>query len=589
MKNNKLNIDNNTNTSKQKNYISSFDGLRAIAVIFVILYHIAPHIFSGGYLGVVIFLVMSGYLVTDNFLTEIDNTRYLDILKFWKKRILKLYIPLIPMLIITSFAILISNQMLTNYIGNFFSSLLGLNNIYQIVNGLSYFEAYGNINPFTHLWSLGLELQFYLIWPIFISLAYNTFRVKRKNLALIVFILSLCSGGLMFYMYSPETDVSRLYYGVDTRAFSFLIGSMFGILFPRKKMMKFNPNSNQKLLINISTFILFSISIYSLVILDSKLGFVFKYGMYIFSMIIGIFMVLLLIDGNIISKLLSTSIFGDISKRSYSLYLWQYPIIVFINLIFTWSKIPQTIIFIIQIILIIIVSEFSYKTFEKRTIDIKNFNLDRNLKVSVALLSVFIVLTTSVTSLTKNSSDTEILKNKIAEIENRAKENEDNQNNNIDENNANKKITFIGDSVMLSAKEHLEKEFENSLVDAKVSRQHWHLEEILKELKEKNQIYDTVVIHLGTNYKINKSKYMEILKTLSDKQIYLINCVVPQPWESQVNTTIEEISNEMSNVKVIDWYSTAKEKQEWFYKDGTHPNNLGSEEYTKLIKKETSN
>lgn len=585
MINNKLNINNSLNL-KQNNYISSFDGLRTIAVIFVTLYHLTPHIFSGGYLGVVIFLVMSGYLVTDNFLTEIDNTRYLDILKFWKKRLLKLYIPLIPMLIITSLVILISNDMLTNYIGNFFSSLLGFNNIYQIINGLSYFEAYGNINPFTHLWSLGLEIQFYLIWPIFITLAYNTLRIKRKNLAIIVFILSIFSASLMFYLYSPETDVSRLYYGVDTRAFSFLIGAMFGILFPRKKVLQFNPNNIQKFFINLSTIILTTLSIYLLITLDAKLDIVFKYGMYLFSIIIAILMILLLIKENFIAKILSANIFEKIGKRSYSLYLWQYPIIVFINSIFTWTKIPQIIIFLIQITIIILVSELSFKLLEKGQLHIDNNSFDKSLKISISLLSIFIILTTSVTSLTKNNSDTEILKNKIAEIENKTKENEKEKESIVNNNSETQKITFIGDSVMLSAKEEIEKEFENSIVDAKISRQHWHLEEILKELKSKDQIYDIVVIHLGTNYKINKTKYMEVLKTLENKKIYLINCVVPQPWESQVNSTILEISNEMENVKVIDWYSEAKEKQEWFYKDGTHPNNLGAQEYSKLIKKE---
>lgn len=117
--------------------------------------------------------------------------------------------------------------MLNGYVGNLLSSLFGTNNIYQILNGLSYFESHGNLNPFTHLWSLGLEMQFYFIWPVILSLLYRTFKIKGKKLALTVLSFSLLSAYLMYILYNPNIDVSRIYYGTDTRAFSFLIGVFF--------------------------------------------------------------------------------------------------------------------------------------------------------------------------------------------------------------------------------------------------------------------------------------------------------------------------------------------------------------------------
>ena len=158
--------------------------------------------------------------------------------------------------------------------------------------------------------------------------------------------------------------------------------------------------------------------------------------------------------------------------------------------------------------------------------------------------------------------------------------------NNIDLSTT--EITFIGDSIMLSASDVIKSEFKNAIVDAKVSRQAWDLPKVLDHLKETNNIKDIVVIHLGSNYKINKEKFKADLESLGNRKIFLINCVVPDPWEEQVNTTLKELSDEMENVEVIDWYSFAKDKKELFYKDATHPNGQGSKEYTNLLKTELS-
>lgn len=584
-------MEDNNNNNNIKNHILSFHGLRAIAVIFVTLYHLVPHIFAGGYLGVVIFLVMSGYLVTDNLLEEIDRSRYLEITKFWKRRIKKLYTPLIPMLIVTSFVLLVSNKMLDNYIWNLTSSLLGFNNIYQILQGLSYFDTYLNVNPFTHLWSLGLEIQFYLIWPIFISLAYNTFRIRRKKLAILTFVLAFISAFLMFRLYIPETDVSRVYYGLDTRAFSFLIGSAFGIILPRNSVIKIEVEGFKKYLINILSLIVISIIIYCLVMIDAKLNIVYNFGMFFFSILVGVFLVLILFNNNYISKILSRKEVTDIGKRSYSLYLWQYPVIVFINAIFKWTKLQQIYIVFIEFFIIIIISEISFRLFEEK-LYFKYKEIYR-LNFYVILLSSFIIFSTSISSISKDRSENSILKERISEIEKKSKEAEEKKKEVAEEKDTKNKIdiktsnfTFIGDSVMLSAKDNLEKQFESSVIDAKISRQYWHLKDILTNLNNDKKIRDNVVIHLGTNSNINKSEYIKVLGTLKDKKIFLINCVVPRPWENQVNNTILEISKEMKNVKIIDWYSFSKDKKELFYDDGTHPNLKGSEEYAKFIKNE---
>lgn len=603
--------------NKEKFHIKSFDGLRAIAVILVMLYHIIPHIVPGGYLGVVIFLVLSGYLVTDNFLREMDKHMYLDIIKFWKKRVVKLYTPLLPMLSIVSlFVLLFFNDMLNDYVGNLFSSIFGINNIYQILHGLSYFDAHGNPNPFTHLWSLGLEVQFYLIWPILISLLYRTFKLRRKSLAVITLILSLASATTMFMLFSQNTDVSRIYYGIDTRAFSFLIGCFFAFLFPRNKVQEIQLSKTKSICVSIISIILFLGILYLSVTMDAKMDIVYKFGMYLYSILIGILLILLLLKDNIINKFFCFTPFIEIGKRSYSLYLWQYPITIFIGDYLKWSKISIIYLVLLELLFSIIFAEISYRLFEgkenyltyinkKCSEDIKN----RNLFSAIGILAIFIIFATSILSISQKTDDIEELKTKLEniqknnaqnivnnnqEIPNKEELNKKNSNNeptkkpenNIDLSTT--EITFIGDSIMLSASDVIKSEFKNAIVDAKVSRQAWDLPKVLDHLKETNNIKDIVVIHLGSNYKINKEKFKANLESLGNRKIFLINCVVPDPWEEQVNTTLKELSDEMENVEVIDWYSFAKDKKELFYKDATHPNGQGSKEYTNLLKTELS-
>lgn len=591
------------------NHIKSFDGLRAIAVILVMLYHTIPHIVSGGYLGVVIFLVLSGYLVTDNFLREMDEHKYLDIIKFWKKRFIKLYTPLLPMLSIVSlFVLLFFNGMLRGYVGNLFSSLFGINNIYQIIHGLSYFDSHGNPNPFTHLWSLGLEVQFYLIWPILISLLYRTFRLKRKSIAVVIIILSLFSATTMYILYNPNTDVSRIYYGIDTRAFSFLIGAFFACIYPRNKVQEVNFSKSENICIDILSILLFALIIYTSVILDSKMEIVYKFGMYFYSFLIGLLIITILLKDNIVNKFLCFAPFTEIGKRSYSLYLWQYPITIFIGDYLKWSKISIAYLILIKLLFSIIFAEISYRIFERKinylgyinekcNEDIKN----RNLFSAIGILAIFIIFSTSILSITQKSDDIEELKNRLENIQKENKENSQLNNFEISKETFDIKkskehienidfstidITFIGDSIMLSASDKMKDEFKNAIIDAKVSRQAWDLPKVLENLKEKNNIKDIVIIHLGSNYKINKQKFKANLLSLESKKIFLINCVIPDPWEEQVNTTIKEIAEEMENVEMIDWYAVAKNKKDLFYKDATHPNEEGVKEYINLLKTE---
>ncbi len=576
---------------EKKREIKSYYGLRALAVIFVSMYHITPHIFLGGYLGVVIFLVMSGYLVTDGFFNILDKNKRINILFFWKKRLNRLYGPLIPMLAFTSMVVFaLYREAFYDFSGSLLSSLFGINNIYQIIKGFSYFDSREAIRPLTHIWSLGLEIQFYLIWPIIIVYLTKVLRLKKKTISRIILLISLISATLMAILYEPNTDVTRIYYGIDTRAFSFVIGSYFATVLPRKKLEKIKIKDSKKAIIStISSFMILT-TIYLMYNTSSYSTIVYRYGMFIFSVLVALIMILLLINENITSKILSNHIFVSIGKRSYSIYLYQYMVMVIIGSFFVWSKTPRIIVYLIEITTTLVLAEISYRLFEK-----KDSIINRNLvlKHYFYLATIIILITTSIMSLYYFKPPVSEVKNRIEELETNVKElgqindkilKEEKRPSVKNSNNINKMYTFIGDSVMLCAKEDINKYFNKPIIDAKVSRQYWDLDKVITTLKRKNEIHDDVIIHLGNNCVIDKKSYKNVLKKLKDKNIYLINCVIPNSWEKNVNKIISEISNEMKNVQLIDWYSHSKGKKDWFYKDATHPNLIGAKKYAELIK-----
>ena len=204
------------------------DIIKAISLISVIIYHLYEY--KGTYIGVVLFFVISGYLITE-VLYERDDSYF----KFIKRRYTKIFPPLIAVLTLSCLAFYYFYGFINiKLIFNSLSILFGLSNIYQIYSGMSYFERSGDLFPLLHTWSLSIEIQFYVIFPFLIYL-FKKMKLNIKFIVAIIIILSLISGSIMIYKEYMNYDISAIYYGTDTRIFSILIGSAFYFIFKDKK------------------------------------------------------------------------------------------------------------------------------------------------------------------------------------------------------------------------------------------------------------------------------------------------------------------------------------------------------------------
>ena len=582
------------------------DIIKAISLISVIIYHLYEY--KGTYIGVVLFFVISGYLITE-VLYERDDSYF----KFIKRRYTKIFPPLIAVLTLSCLAFYYFYGFINlKLIFNSLSSLFGLSNIYQIYSGMSYFERSGDLFPLLHTWSLSIEIQFYVIFPFLIYL-FKKMKLNVKFIAAIIIILSLISGSIMIYKEYMNYDISAIYYGTDTRIFSILIGSAFYFLFKNKKLNPKRANILSYVFLGIIVVITLSVD-YS-----SKSNY---YGfLYLISILGGFITVTSLKTGFLDFKSPIAKPLSKFGEHSYVYYLWQYPIMIYSLEYFKWSDIDYNYTVILQIIILIILSEISYKfLIESRQ---GSIILRRIFLVIYVAILVFLPISTESNSEevqnraneidnnlgTNNFNNTahdntkkeykidnidyiaEKLLKEIAlfkeqqdkKIEKKVDETVEKEEDKVDNSIEAEDYTFIGDSVMKMGEPYIKEIFKDANIDAKVSRQFTDLPKVLEALKDSKKLKNIVVIHLGTNGVINKESFESSMKLLEGKTVYLMNTVVPKPWEKSVNKSLEEWSADYSNITIIDWHKYAKGEKKLFYKDATHPKPEGAKKYAEFI------
>ena len=211
-------------------YIPALDGLRTLAVVAVVLYHLNLTWAQGGLLGVTVFFVLSGYLITRLLINEVSKTGCIDLKSFWIRRIRRLFPAVVTVVVVTCALCTIFNHvMLTKMRPDILPSLLFFNNWWQIAQDVSYFNALGDPSPLTHFWSLAIEEQFYLVWPPLL-LAMVSMHMSKPNTRRVVLGLAAVSALAMVALYNPAADPSRVYYGTDTRVFSLLLGAWMAFI-----------------------------------------------------------------------------------------------------------------------------------------------------------------------------------------------------------------------------------------------------------------------------------------------------------------------------------------------------------------------
>ncbi|MDE6567129.1 MAG: acyltransferase [Lachnospiraceae bacterium] len=306
----------------QKN--KSLDVLRGIGILGIVLYHAFPTLFPGGFLGVPLFFVLSGYLMFASSDTQWKQGKF-RIRSYYKKRMTRILPSLFIMVMgVCCYLTLFYPEQLIGIRQEICSIFLGYDNWWQIGQHSSYFSSFSN-SPFTHLWFLAVEIQFYLLWPIlFLTYQKGSQIIGGKKMCFFFAILALLSAGRMFYLYIPGSDPSRVYYGTDTMAFPLLIGMFLGALRSQYESLRFSV-SRQTIY---AVFLCFLLNLCALFLLiHGQNDGLYQGGLFLISLFFAGVINLLENQEVTVTEQADTSLLYLLGQKSYQIYLWHYPVV----------------------------------------------------------------------------------------------------------------------------------------------------------------------------------------------------------------------------------------------------------------------
>lgn len=603
---------------RSKQYVTGIDGVRTLAVLGVIIYHLLPTTLPGGYLGVPLFLLISGYFVTLQLVRQMDQTGGIQLTKFYLKRLRRLYPVLIVMLTVTTaYITLFARDLLHNIKSTIATNLLWVYNWWEIGHGQSYFDRFNGESPFTHLWTLGVEAQFYFLWPLILFMLFLILR-KRSKIKWTVFILAAASAVEMALLFDPQ-NINRVYYGTDTRAFSLLLGSWLALCWPIDRLNASLTAHAARILNGVGIGALL-ITLLSFFTLPGQSSWTYRGGMFFYSLIGMILIATVVHPGSHMNRWLTNPFFTWIGQRSYGIYVYQLPVMVFYERVVEIGRHP-VINALVECLLILAISEFSYRLVEqplahyqwrylpasiRHWIDFKMHDWHQWLKVGPVVIICFIALCglmlpskpakkSAVQTRIEKSRQATAAKNKQIAKGKTAKVNVNSKSlqkkygltSNQLKAASELKVTAIGDSVMADASQDIQEIMPHAYVDAEVGRQGSATPAVIKDLKAKGQLQKNVILNLGTNGAMDSQTINDILTAIGkDHQVYWITPHVPtRDWEQTVCDQIKQAAKQNANVHVIDWNQAANGHAEWFAQDKVHMNEQGNAYFTRLIVK----
>ena len=608
---------------KKRRYITGLDGIRAIAVIMVLAYHLKLALFKSGFLGVTVFFFLSGYLITGILISEVEEEGTIDLKNFWLRRIRRLVPAVMSMAVVIIFVSAVVNRIIfTKGCKDFLASVLGFNNWWQIFNKVSYFEAAGVPSPFTHCWSLAIETQFYLIYPLILLGIYKLVKSREEGRAKrgllfvgVTLLLALISVILMIVLFDPQQDASRVYYGTDTRAFSLLFGALLAILWEYQMVPRRLSASVNMVLGSVS----FAVLLVMTIAINGSSNFWYRGGQFVGTILT--VLVIYTVSGRKtwLSRFLSNPVLKWIGDRSYSIYLWHYPIILLISkgIKASWW------ITLIEIVLSVVLAELSYRFIEtpirhgiigeylnilrsrpksrqekKRQVQVARRSLKVMagtfvLTVSLILCMIFVPKKNALDTLQKRESKAKetgkMTEEQLAKQKANGSESEDTictTDLTDDEILEGLNLLLIGDSIAVDVTDDFYEMFPNSVSDTKIGRITSLGKQVLDSyIDEKKWEGEGVIFASLSNSPINGELEAIREKIGKDMPLFLTTVRIPHDtFEEESNSKIKKFVEENDHTYLIDWYAASEGHDEYFDADDTHLLSAGAKAYAKCIK-----
>jgi peptidoglycan/LPS O-acetylase OafA/YrhL len=588
------------NAKKSKSrHIPSIDGLRAIAVAAVVLYHLGVSWIPGGFLGVDLFFVISGYVITRLILDSIERSSALDLREFYRGRARRLLPALL--LLITSSALISAiwaPEAMRRLLSDIPYVLTGTNNWRLIAEHQDYFATIGRPPLLQHTWSLAVEAQFYLIWPIVLILILQYFG--KRNITRVALAIATISGVALFifslHLDSANTQsVSHIYFGTDTHSLGLFLGAALAVSWVPQNL---SPRISQRaqdfvdgigvvgLLGLLSTFLFVTESNPTLYRLAFPLAGIF--GCAIITSLVH--------PSSRFAPLISSKWFLWIGERSYGIYLWHWVIFQVtrpsVDLAGSLLAVNCA-----RILLVLALADISLRFVEApvRRGVLQNWYRGMKYRIPkvrfrqrsyvvaslVGIIAIFSISASVGMSRGDAINKKILLQNSVTttvpEISN--------PTSIIGPNSPNspKGLWVTGDSVILGIRNKLESHSHIALINARVGRQ---IQELITVIEaDKSQVSGaTVILDLGNNNHLTAESVVQLLDLLrAQPKIILVNTAVPRSWRVDNNRIIKRVIKAYPQADLVDWESISEGHPEFFAPDGVHLSDLGGDVYVAAI------
>ncbi len=615
--------------------IAALDGLRALAIAGVVLYHLRPSRLTGGFLGVTLFFTLSGYLATKSIMraTARDGFSYPH---YIARRTTRLMPPILATIALTAIATYIAAPSLPPKVQqDALPSVLFLSNWFYIFRNVSYFAAAGLPSPLTHLWFCGVQMQFYLVWPVILMVLCSKTRSRNTAIGVTITFI-LISTAAMALMFDPAADTSRVYYGTDARAAELLCGALAAIAAPRlREILSGNipaPGASKGISkVNVVSLAWLAAVIVGAFTLTGENSLLYRGGFLLLALLTGLLIVCVQNTECIVRRLLSVKPLVWLGQRSFSVYLVHYPLLLLMNPATRTTRIAwweQA----LQLVVILAVAEVFYRLVEhpwsRKPAQQDSTAKTRVLSPAVALsaLGAACVLALAFAPLDWTGIATaraEQLRPELAQSATSPKDNgagdksaEPASNQDAQPNDAaqqkpkegpiaekvpknldwksftydeasgtcDARVLMIGDSVTAGAQSGIQAALPNAYIDGVVSRQFYTFQDVYAQ-DSANYDPSVVICALGTNGLIrDPQQVQDVINAVGGKPIYFVTVRVPLELQDRNNQTIRDACAQNDNAGVIDWNGASEGHSEYLVDDGTHLTQAGIDTYAALIR-----
>ena len=578
----------NTDIKKSTRHISSIDGLRAIAVTAVVLYHLGISWIPGGFLGVDLFFVISGYVITRLILDSINQSSALDLRAFYAARIRRIYPGFLFMVISTIIFIGVwAPEAIKRFLSDLPYALSGTINWALVARNQDYFETIGRPPLLQHTWSLAVELQFYLIWPIILLTVLKYFG--KKNVARIALIIAIISGTILFLVslqldQANSAKVSHIYFGTDTHSLGLFLGSALAVSWIPQNLSANITKRAQDVIDGIGVVGLLGL-ISTFLFIDESNASLYQIA-FPLAAIFGCLVIISLVHpASRFAPIISTPPFRWIGQRSYGIYIWHWVIFQVTRPSVdlsgeTWA------LYLARVLLVLALADISLRWVEIpfRQGQVQTWfrgmkyrsskeRVRQQISVLVSIIAVLAVTTSiSVSAINKSNQISQVINEELT----------DQEESPVDLGSTTG-LWVTGDSVILGIRSKLENKEHISLVNARVGRQAPELLAVMR-VDQSSVPSSPVIFNLGNNNALSEQTVVEIFEVIKNQpQIIVVNTAVPRPWRDSNNAIISKVASNYANVKLVDWYQISKDRPELFAPDGVHLSPMGSDVYVDLV------